>query len=646
MPYTMSFEIASFFICLYCLLISLLTKPRQYIPPSGRRERMLNQHFVYLLLLVSTMLSSLCSVSGVQLTLYASRHLFFWQYLFHELYFVFHAVLSVCFALYVMDVNGATLGRSRQFFTVFMLPFLLTQALILTNPITSWVFYMDSYQLYHRGPLVIVLYLCGFVYIVLSFIFFFRYKQAVSRADTIAIASVICVSTAGIVVQGLHPDYLIELFAESLGLLGLMVLMEDRAGDTDQITGVLNLRAFVATNRRLIETEQSYSIIVIKLANINLFSRLFSGRDVDRFLCDVARWLETVAPRGSIFRFRHENFALVLYGRSSDEINGIARRIISRFEQTWKSADMAAQLEAVVSIIRVPEDVDSLEQLEKLLTVGFQKSGHGSLLLTHDELALLKRSFDVEAALRKALESKALQVWYQPIWSVESGRTIAAEALVRLIDDELGYISPEEFIPIAEKTGMIQELGRYVFEETCRFIGQNRMWEMGIEYIEVNLSIYQFMHDDLIEDLNRLRISHNVKAKRINLEITESVSSDEAPAVMDTMDQMIRAGYTFSLDDYGTGYSNLGRLISSDYKNVKIDKSILWDAEKNVSTALLLDNLIRSIRGLGMNVIQEGVETREQLERVIGSGCNLIQGFYFSRPLPEDEFFEYLKHAV
>ena len=106
---------------------------------------------------------------------------------------------------------------------------------------------------------------------------------------------------------------------------------------------------------------------------------------------------------------------------------------------------------------------------------------------------------------------------------------------------------------------------------------------------------------------------------------------------------MSAAGYTFSLDDYGTGYSNLARLIESDYTSVKIDKSLLWGGEKSPETASLLRNMIRIIRGLDMNVIQEGVETREQLERVVKAGCNLVQGYYFSKPLPEKEFIAYLE---
>lgn len=643
--YKISFEIAAFFICLYCLVTSLVTKPRQYVPPKGGKAKLLNQHFVFLMLLVSTMLSAASSVGGVYLTNHASAETYFWQFLLHEFYFFFHTTLSVCFTLYVMDVNGTTLGRGRRFYWLFMLPYLLAQTIVLTNPFTNLAFYIDDQYLYHRGPLMLLLYACGFLYVALGFVFFFRYKRAISRTDSIAIAVVIVIATAGIILQGIRPDLLVELFAESLALLSLMCLLEDRSGDVDQITGVFNLRAFGDTNRRLIETGQSYSVIHVNLSNINLYSRLFSTRDVDRFLCDVAKWLETLVPRESIFRFRHENFALIVYERSDAEVDELANRIVRRFEQAWKSEDMAAQLEAVVSVIRIPQDVSTLDQLESLIFAGYQNTARGSLLVTHDELAALKRSLEVETALRKALSDGTLQVWYQPIWSADIGRTVAAEALVRLFDDNLGYISPEEFIPIAEKTGMIQSLGRCVFEETCRFIGDNRTWEMGLEYIEVNLSIYQFMHDDLLEDFNRLRDSHDVKAKRINLEITESVSSDEAPSVMEVISQMIRTGYSFSLDDYGTGFSNLGRLIKSDYKNVKIDKSILWDAEKNEATARLLDNLIRTIRALGMNVIQEGVETREQLERVVKSGCNLIQGFYFSRPLPGDDFLKYLQQA-
>ena len=601
---------------------------------------------MFLLLLICNILAALASVSGALLLPIASARTVGLQYFLHTLYFIFHPSLSICFALYIMNLNGTTLGRNHIFFWLFVLPYLCSELLVLTNPLTGLAFYMDAQFLYHRGPMMPVLYAAGAIYIIAGVAFFLRYKQAISPPDALTLEMVILLSVLGVALQAVFPMLQVELFAEALTFLTIMILLESRAGDIDQVTGTCNRRAFARTNRRLMETGQDYSILLLRMNNLDLFNRLFTGRDVDRFLCDVAGWLEALVPWENIYRTGYADFALILYGTSDAEVNTLADRVLTRFEQAWKSADIAAQLEAVVSVIQVPEDVQTLEQLDHLVAAGYRESGRGCLLVTRDELGMLKRNLAVEQALRHALQTGTLQVWYQPIWSAEAERTVAAEALVRLVDQELGLVSPEEFIPIAERSGLIQELGRHVFQEVCRFTGSHALLEHGLEYIEVNLSVYQFMHDDLVENFDRIRDSFGVQARQINLEITESVSDDAVPSVGDAIRQMTREGYSFSLDDYGTGYSNLGRLIRSEYRNVKIDKSILWDAEKNEGTALLLDNLIRVVRSLGMNVIQEGVETEAQLARVVGSGCNLIQGYYFSRPLTEQDFLSYLGVAA
>ena len=189
---------------------------------------------------------------------------------------------------------------------------------------------------------------------------------------------------------------------------------------------------------------------------------------------------------------------------------------------------------------------------------------------------------------------------------------------------------------------MIHELGAFAFEEVCRVLSAYNLREKGIHYLELNLSLYQLLREGVLEKLEQCRAAYGVEAGQINLEITESVSSDETPAVQELLRHLQELGYTFSLDDYGTGYSNLARLIEGSYANVKIDKSLLWGGEKNPSTARLLRNMIRIIRSLDMNVVQEGVETKDQLERVVKAGCNLVQGYYFSKPLREADFISFL----
>lgn len=639
---TIGLEMGSIILSVFCLAYSLTVKRQQYVPPKGMIEKFKSQHFVFLLLLINTLLSAVSSVWGAWLQGRASAETRFLQYLLHEVYFIFHTCVPASFTLYVMDVNGTTLGRKKSFYGVFLLPFVAAEVLTITNPLHSLIFYMDERFIYHRGPLIVLLYLVAAFYIILGIVNYVRYKQALSKSDGQAILAVIALAVAGILAQAFQSSLLLELFLESVAFLGLMILLENRGEETDLITGFYNRAAFARVNRRLMETGQSYTVLHVKQINLDLFSRLLSGRDRDRLIQTVAQWLRTVTDPENIFRFRTEDFAVILYGVEEREALALAETIRERYQQPWLVDEMNAQLEAVISVIRVPEDADSLDRLNDLMAAGYKKKVRGSVLVTGEQLAYVKRNVAVEKALRRALAEKTLQVWYQPIWSVSENKVVAAEALVRLIDPELGYVPPEEFIPIAERKGMIQDLGSYVFEEVCAFIQRNDIRTKGLAYIEINVSLYQFMHEGLMEDFGRLRGIYDVPVEQINIEITETASADEAPSVNETMHRMIGAGYTFSLDDYGTGYSNMVRLISSDYKNVKIDKSILWDAEQNESTARLLDNLIRVIRGLGLGVIQEGVETKAQLDRVVSSGCDLIQGFYYSKPLNEEEFLDYV----
>ena len=527
---------------------------------------------------------------------------------------------------------------------LFSLPFLLCEVLVLTNSLTGYVFYMDEQFLYHRGPLILLIYAIGMGYLLLGFIFFFRYQRAIPRADSLAIGVMMGLSALGIVVQGIRSELLVELFGESLTCLGMMVMLEERSGHIDPVTGVLNRVALVDANRRLIENGQSYRMVLVRLTDLALFTRLFKGREVESLLMAVASWLTSLAGEQDLFHYRDRDFA-ILYSDGTDyEAGEAADRILERFGQDWKSGGVSLQLEAAVCVLRVPEDVSTLDELMELLTSDYRRRGMGSHLVSFDEISSFQRSRRIEQALREAVADQRLRVWYQPIWSVEQRRTVAAEALLNVDSEALRGLSPEIYIPIAERSGLIREIGLFIFEEVCRFLRDGGPGMLGLSYIELNLSVHQFMYDDLVQRFEEIRARYGVPASALNLEITESASTGRTPAVGQAMERMRAIGYTFSLDDFGTGYSNLVQLISSSYKNVKMDKSLLWDAEHNEATARLLDSLIRVIRSLGYNVVQEGVETLAQLQRTEASGGNLIQGFYFSRPLPERDFVAYLEN--
>ena len=185
MMYIVNFEIPAFLLSLLCFVYSLAAKRRQYIPPKTLKNKLMSQHFVFLLMLMTNMLSSISSVVGVYLTNATIPNVGFWQYLFHAFYFIFHSTLSVVFTLYIINVTGTSLNWKAPGYVLFALPYGVSELLILTNSLTNWAFYMDAERIYHRGSLMLLLYGIGAFYVVMGFVFFLKNMKAVSKVDRI-----------------------------------------------------------------------------------------------------------------------------------------------------------------------------------------------------------------------------------------------------------------------------------------------------------------------------------------------------------------------------------------------------------------------------------------------------------------------------
>ena len=267
-----------------------------------------------------------------------------------------------------------------------------------------------------------------------------------------------------------------------------------------------------------------------------------------------------------------------------------------------------------------------------------------SILSEKETPEMDKRKKMVEMAVCRALENRSFQVYYQPIWDRRAKLVHSAEALLRLNDEELGFISPEEFIPIAEQNGMIIDIGVFVFEEACRFYKEKKLLDMGIDYIEINLSVVQCMSSELVDRFGEILSRYELDAGHFNLEITESAVTFNRATLKRTIRALADRGFAFSLDDYGTGYSNVSFMINMPFSIIKIDKSILWSAMHPQLGAgarkamVLLENTVKMLQEMNYQIVVEGVETEEQKMLLENLKCDYFQGFLFSRPLPGYEF--------
>ena len=260
----------------------------------------------------------------------------------------------------------------------------------------------------------------------------------------------------------------------------------------------------------------------------------------------------------------------------------------------------------------------------------------------HKDLVQIQSNID--KIIEEALEFKRFQVYYQPIYSVEKGRFVSAEALLRLFDPNYGFISPEIIVTAAEKSGAIHRIGDYVLEEVCRFIASSEFSALGLEYIEVNLSVAQCMRGNLADNVLGIMDRYRVPTETINLEITETAAS--ASHMQEILEENLRkleqAGISFSLDDYGTGYSNIKRVIQMPVKIIKLDKSFV-DDQHNPKMRVVLKNTVAMLKDINMEIVVEGIETQEMLDFFTELQCDFIQGYFFSKPLPKPEFISFLK---
>ena len=244
--------------------------------------------------------------------------------------------------------------------------------------------------------------------------------------------------------------------------------------------------------------------------------------------------------------------------------------------------------------------------------------------------------------LKDALSQNQFEVYYQPIYSIKKNKYTTAEALIRLNNTEFGFVSPEEFIPVAERNGLILMIGEYVFRSVCKFIIHNKIWEKGIEYIHVNLSVIQCMQEKMHEQLLSIMDYYGLEYKYIELEVTDTAAVVSSETLMRNMRYLIEKNMGFALDDYGMGYSNTSSILKYPFHTIKIDKSIIWSAMKDEKARKLLQHTIAMFRDMGIVLVAEGVETKEMASMLKKMKCDYLQGFLYSKPVTAEGFLKLL----
>ncbi|MCI1965748.1 MAG: EAL domain-containing protein [Oscillospiraceae bacterium] len=247
----------------------------------------------------------------------------------------------------------------------------------------------------------------------------------------------------------------------------------------------------------------------------------------------------------------------------------------------------------------------------------------------------------LEKYLDDAMKNNKFEIYYQPLYTVCDGSFTEAEALLRLKGPDGAYIPPDQFIPVAEKTGQIIQIGSMVLERVCQYISYLLSCHIDIDTVSVNLSVVQLMDEDAVPHLLKIIRDSGISPNRIIFEITESILIRNYALIAEKINALSHVGIQFALDDFGTGYSNIINVIDLPFDVVKIDKSLIWDSMKNRRCSTMIRELTRTFRNINLVVTAEGVETEEHDNFVRQCGCDKIQGFRYARPMPVSRVSDY-----
>ncbi|MGH8532827.1 MAG: GGDEF/EAL domain-containing response regulator [Gammaproteobacteria bacterium] len=435
---------------------------------------------------------------------------------------------------------------------------------------------------------------------------------------------------------------------------------QDRLANYDDLTGLPNRRMFLARlDWALRRAKRHQSVCALLQVDLDRFKQIndsLGHRVGDSLLRDVARRLEDSvrdsdavgrfsdeASRSSVSRIGGDEFTvLVPEIDRAENASLVVRRINAALAKPFLAEDHELFMTASIGIAVYPDDGVEPDSLLKHAEVATHYSkrhgGNGYEFYSKDINARASERLSLENQLRRALEREEILLHYQPKVDVGAGHIVGAEALVRWHHPELGMVSPAKFVPLAEESGLIVPLGEWVLREACK---ECKAWQhLGLQQlgIAVNVSSVQFKKGGLLQVLRSALETSGLEAPHLVIELTESVLMESAEANIQMLQELKAMGVRLAIDDFGTGYSSLSYLKRFPLDELKIDRSFMSDVASDRDNAAIASAIIALAHNLGLKVVAEGIESRDQLEFLKAKLCDEFQGYLFSRPLPKEEF--------
>ncbi len=570
-----------------------------------------------------------------------------WVHMFmNTMYFVtldltFSVMAIYCF--YTMFEYAVDRHCFRVASTIIIAFACVLMAINVLNIWNGWIFTFED-GVYQRGPYNKI----GFIPLIIESgmlcMCYYRNRHVVGRTMRRLVQSLVPLVLVLLWAQIMVPDVILSGMLAALASMVLFINFQSNRNGRDPMTGLLNRVSFIQSLRFRGKREKKLHLIMIHLEQFEEINKKFGIKMGDTIIVSIGHYLEKEFPKYQICRFGNTTFALLAASQGEFADAHCADKLLKRFQRPW--IDGKNETLVRVSIAHRGVEFDgydentAIDQLEYALAFVRESGGNDIVCFDRDMAERYRRQEYVLGRVKQAIEEHAFEMHYQPIYGCRDKCVVTAESLIRLREPDGSFISPAEFIPLAEKQGLLEDISKQVLDMVCEFLAAHR--DLPINQFSINLAVGQILDPSFVELICERKRFYNIPDDKLRIEITERTMAEETALVHAVMEQLEKEGIRFYLDDFGVGYSNIAMMLGLPFETIKLDASLISNLSSGSRGYHTVRLLVEMLHNSGFQVVAEGIETEEQMRAVQSLSIDKVQGYYFARPMPGDDLVCFL----
>ena len=630
-----TFRIAATIVSLTCVFYTILIQRRH-----SQRSRL------FLMLLSIVLVDSITGIIAYKTFTSSLPYEFRFVvcYCCRMIYFATHFALLYIFSLYIIHMCNLVYKFDRNIQKYLAIPIAIIEALLLSNPFTHLFFKVDNDIVFTREIGIYIAYFIGGLYFLLCFYILAKYWHTINHHKKIAMFYFVSLAVLGIIIQMIYPHITCELLCESIGLMGLMIMIEKEDDKLDSTTNAYNRSTFIYDLNGLLKMKVPFQIICIRIDNSGTYRRITGYENFDHILSEISDFLINLAGDYNVYKIGDANFFILLPMVSDLDVKNYADAIEERFNVGFTSENSTTIIVETILCAKSPEQFTTADDISLLADAPMENDDNRRTFF-YDELDFLINNIAIEKAISIGLSTNNFSVNYQPIYDMRYGRIKAMQALLKLNDPKLGDINFSEFMPIAERAGLADTLEEKMIESIFRFAGTElASANVHPDFILIHLMSINFSNKNLVETIMGLKYKYNIDPSLIVFDIDDTILNLGHENLSYVLNELYDEGFGLFLGNYDL--SNLGQNedVLNKFRGVVLTAWKFLDRRYISHGNVVLKTRAEMLNELKKEVLITGVDYASAYEVTKNTRASYISGKYMAEPLSREEIIARFKN--